>query len=71
MCAGSEAKIRDKDVDVYMGYYGGEITIDGKKYSQRKDEGNMSKSEMVKYLSEYNKEELALLIVDLIQNSEE
>ena len=72
MCGMSDAKLRDKEVDMYFGYYGGSMEIgdvrldfgDGKTYGE-----NISKEEMRDILDGYSSTELAQLIVDLVENA--
>lgn len=71
MCAGSESKLGNEDVDIYMGYYGGSITVGDLHYSVNTKETECTKEEMIAALGKYSKEELAACIVDLIDNSNE
>ena len=70
MCAGSAAKIRGKDVSVYMGYYGGSMTVDEFTYKVG-DRTEGSREELIEKLCKYKKAELAELFADLIENAEE
>lgn len=70
MCGFSNTKIRDEHVGFYMGSHGGYIEIGDLKYKQHdKDPDKMR--EFLDKLEEYGTNELATLIVDLINNSEE
>jgi hypothetical protein len=71
MCGGSEANILGKSVNVYMGYYGGSITIGDNTYSVNKEQGNTTAGEMLEILSSYHPKELAQLVIDLIDNADE
>jgi hypothetical protein len=70
MCAISEAKIRGKEVDIYMGYYGGDMSVGDTNYSVGLNkEGN--RSDFIAGLSKYSSKELATLFADLVENAEE
>lgn len=70
MCASSNAQIRNHDVSVYMGYYGGAITIgDLVEYDVSQSEG--TKDELIACLDKFKKVELTTLIADLIDNAAE
>ena len=71
MCAGSESKVLNEEVSLYMGYYGGNISVGDKHYNVKEDEGNVDAGEMIKILSSYSSDKLAELIIDLVNNSEE
>ena len=71
MCAGSEAEIRGKKVSLYMGYYGGNISIGDIKYDVDKKKSKVSREELISCLEGFEKHELAILIADLIDNSDE
>jgi hypothetical protein len=72
MCAGANGRLRDKEVSIYMGYYGGNLRIGDAYYTVNEDEGKvMSESEMIDLLSKYKKKELATLIVELVRDSDE
>ena len=70
MCAMSEAKLRDKDVNVFMGFFGGGMSVGSLTYSVGDTkEGN--RIDLITELSEYSSAELATLFADLIENAEE
>ena len=81
MCAGSEAKIGGVDVIVYMGYYGGSITLgdtQGKyRYNDKgrvkvwEDENLVSREEMATRLLKFKKREIVEMILELIDNANE
>jgi len=73
MCAGSNAKIGETEIEVYMGYYGGSLYIGDKAYHQIMTTGEnvLSREEAIRLLTAYGAEALAVLLVDLIDNSEE
>jgi hypothetical protein len=76
MCGGSEGKIRDKAYDVYLGYYGGTLTINGITLSVTPNEHGPGKSiegldDMRKYLKSYKKDELVEFIIDIIMHGDE
>ena len=74
MCAGSKAKVGETAIDVYMGYYGGRLDIGNRRYYQDKAHPNaadFSREEAIRLLTAYGAEALAVLMVDLIDNSEE
>ena len=66
MCAISHAEINKKKVFLYIGYVEGEIRIDGVKY---KVGANLDK--VAEPLSQFTKEELIDLIIELVKNAEE
>jgi len=67
MCSNSKATIRDEQVSIYLGYNGGKIAIGDFKYSEYGTES--TRDELISRLSVFDKEELAALIADLINNS--
>ena len=69
MCAESDAEIRGKKVSVYMGYYGGNISIGDLEYDV--DGKQATREDLISCLNEFTKEELSILIADLIDNSDE
>jgi len=77
MCARSEAKLRAGDVEVYMGYYGGYISIGEKKYISEdcirvnKHDILITKPELMGILRRHKKKELCEMIVELIDNADE
>lgn len=75
MCAGSDAKLNGIGVSLYMGYYGGRITIGDNAFEKADYKGHredsLSPDEMVKFLSTFSASKLAQLIVDLVENSDE
>lgn len=71
MCAESDAKLRGKEVRIYMGYFGGDISVGDMVYDVDKEKSKCTREEMIAELENYEKEELAACIVDLIDNSED
>lgn len=71
MCAGSNAKLGNKEVGMSMDYYGGSLTLGKLTYEQNKDEKSCSAEEMTEALMKYKKKELISLMLDLIDNSDE
>lgn len=74
MCAVSEVKIGDFEVRVYMGYYGGEITVRDDVFDVNiKDEQEKLaiRKKIKDLLSGFSSIELAELILELIENSYE
>ena len=79
MCANSEAKLRGHCVTLYLGFYGGEITIgtgdSQMHYTESESEfrkpSTHDAAQFVAELSQYKASELAQLIYDLIHNSGE
>ena len=69
MCAGSEGKIKDKEVDIYMGYYGGSLSVGDDHFSV--NGGNKTEEEMIEILSKYDSADLARLMVELVRDSNE
>ena len=69
MCAGSNGTIRENDVTVSMGYYGGNITIGDIEYTDTstKEERNA----MAQFMMKFKKTELVNVLLDLIENAEE
>lgn len=71
MCANSEARLKDKEVALYMGYYGGEIYIDNLNYKHNEGSGGCKREEIIAELCKYDKEDIVKMIVDLVDNAEE
>jgi len=67
MCAESEAKIRDEEVDLYMGYNGGWMQIGKHVYNEKP--GAKEREDFSRMLNKYKKTELVNLILDLLDNS--
>ena len=70
MCARSEAKLRDRDVSLYMGYFGGRLAVGNNQFDSDK-KGITSREEMIAFLAQYEPTELATLLVDLVLESYE
>ena len=74
MCAGSNTKLRGEEVGIYMGYFGGHISIGDLHYYAEINENkskSCSKGEFINKLKTYTKDEIANMILDLVENSEE
>lgn len=74
MCARSECKIKGKEVNVHLGYFGGSITIDEKEFSVDYSDRDttMTEKEMFDDINEtYSKEEVIQMLLDIIKNGEE
>ena len=67
MCASSSAKIRNEEVGIYMGHYGGSLKIGDTKYAQ--DDDDSRRKAMKIKLESYTKEELSKLMLSLIDNA--
>ena len=67
MCAGSESKIGNDKVKLYMGYLGGEFIVGNVKYK----ECGKDKTKIETKLNSYKKSDLIKLIIDLVDNSGE
>lgn len=80
MCVTScSCLLEDTEVSLYMGYYGGHITVCNNYYSIHSknesldDQGYscISKVDMIIKLSQYSSQELAQLIINLVDNASE
>lgn len=71
MCAQSEGKLRDAEVDVYMGYFGGSLKFGNFSYSNHPEEQEGTRQGLIDKLKEYSAEELSVLIADFLDNAEE
>lgn len=74
MCGGSSFKIGKFDIDICLGYYGGEFRYDSPdgKYSLFAfGAGNDDSEKLISFLSEFSKEDIIKGIVDMLQNGEE
>ena len=70
MCAGANGKIRDLDVSIYMGYYGGYLIVGDERFDVS-GEGTKDEYNMIEYLAGFSSGELAKLIVELTRDSDE
>jgi len=76
MCSGSHAMLRDKSVDVYMGYHGGNFTVDsvGENCACFRVDSNgvvEGKEEVRKLLMKHKKAEIVEMVLELIENADE
>lgn len=73
MCASSSAKWGEKNVRLYMGYYGGKLTIGdiGYKQDAKKDEKKKQRRKMRRLLMKHTAGELTSLILGFVDNSVE
>lgn len=72
MCASSETTLKGKAVSVYMGYYGGSLSVGNKTFSvNAKGEPTVSEEEMIGILAKHKAKDLARMIVELVRDSEE
>ena len=76
MCAGGNTTIRKEEVSLYMGYYGGSLTIGNLTYdveneARNRDQKSCTRKEMMDKIKSFTKEEIAQMIIDLVDNSEE
>lgn len=73
MCAGSKGRIKDKNVTIYMGHYGGQLAVGDDVYAVDSDEPavTLSEDEMIDRLQRFGSVELARLLVELVRDSEE
>lgn len=75
MCGMSTGKLQELDVDVSLGFYGGFLSIDTPDskitYERRIQEPAQSPDEALNYLSQFSSQELAALIIQLIDNADE
>lgn len=68
MCAGSNTNLKQHKVELYLGYYGGKITIGDVTFKQ----GNTTeRRRMFEFLSNFEKNDIISMFLDLIDNSDE
>lgn len=68
MCAGSNTIIKNEEVNVYMGYYGGRLSIGNINY---KDNNVKERPVMAAKLKSFKKDDLIEMILNLIDNADE
>lgn len=80
MCAGSDGKLGELEVDVYMGYYGGRLTVGDVTYEQEtavpdkeraEYRGPTAREKMVSTLLQFTPGQLADLLCQLVENANE
>ena len=73
MCAISEVKLRESDVAVYMGYWGGSIKIGEEEYSTNPNDVDVTitRDRMTAILLSFDRFELADLLLRILENAEE
>jgi len=74
MCGNSDFSIKNKDVSLYLGYYGSSLEVDKIKYDQeeKRDEGTNSREEMKDCLfKNFTKKDLVEIMLKFVDNGEE
>ena len=74
MCGYSKTTIGNKEIGMYVGWYGGNIEIghgkDRLKFEQD-DEKKINREAIKKIIMQHKKEEIAEMIMKLVENSDE
>jgi hypothetical protein len=71
MCAGSKTKLGSDDVSLYLGYYGGRLTVGDKTFSNCENDKTVTFDEMVSVLAGLGADTLARMVVELVANGDE
>ena len=72
MCGISAASIKNKEVSLYVGYYGGSIFIDDTEYTDETLSDNTAKEEFQKTVNaKFTKKELIDVITQFVLNGDE
>lgn len=71
MCGCSWGKVRDKDVNLFIGYEGGNINIDDGDIIYTDESGEERRKEFIEQICKYKKIEIANMLADLVENAEE
>lgn len=76
MCGRSSSKLRDKDVEIYLGAYGGSLQVGDVYFESKNDyeEGTrvwLGKQDMLVLLKQHTPDELARMIVGIVRNAKE
>lgn len=76
MCGGSEFKIKNTEIDLYIGYCAGRIEVNGIIYERQEDDEpvhniNLNRDAVKKELAKLSKKDLVEAFVLLAENGEE
>lgn len=71
MCAISEFQFNGKEWSVYLGYFGGSITVDGQQFKFASDSTGLEGVLLSAYLNTLSKTDLVQLIIKTLENGEE
>lgn len=78
MCGTSKSKIKNEQIGLFIGYYGGSIDFTenefeyaDKNFHYKTDKTCQDREKSVKYMQKYTKTDLINMIADFVENADE